>query len=117
MKNLLKLICVVAVSLLLPLQGMAKDIKPNSSESIDVVREEIIRLIGQPDLSEIDEKQMESTLHFMVTSSHELVVLRVETKHEFLDRYLKRKLNYRKVSSTNVFGRYAMKITLKNGSR
>ena len=80
------------------------------------VREQIVKMIQKPDLSYIDFDQVESTVHFLVNKNSEVVVLYVDTKDEFVDNYLKSRLNYKQLKDTQLRGRYAMKVTLKNGS-
>ncbi len=117
MKHLLNLCVVIGILFILPNLGLANDADLLKDEPINEVREEIIRLIGHPDMKYVKEKEMESTLHFMITPKNELVVIMVDTKHEFLDRYLKNRLNYKQLPVSKVSGHYAMKIILKNGSR
>lgn len=86
-------------------------------EGINEIRAHIIKLLGEPDMKGIDEAEMQSILHFTVNEKNQLVVLSVDTDHEFIDQYLKNRLNYRKVTTANLRGRYSMKVILKNGSK
>lgn len=92
---------------------LATDPEPSDLKN---VREQIVKLIQNPDLSYIDFDQVESTVHFLVNKNSEVVVLYVDTKDDFADNYLKSRLNYKQLKDTQLRGRYAMKITLKNGS-
>ena len=93
----------------------AHTIAPDPS-TLQKVREQIIAFIANPDVSSFDFDQAESTLHFLINKNNEVVVLYVDTQSNFVDDYLKSRLNYRQLKNTRLRGRYAMKITLKNGS-
>ncbi len=98
------------------LTGLANANPDPKKEDLKEVRAQIIELIEKPDFSQVDLDQEESTLHFMINKDNELVVLYVDTKNDYVDSYLKSRLNYKKLEDTHVKGRFAMKITLKNGS-
>ena len=86
-------------------------------DSIDQVRKEIIQLLAEPNMQGMEKSHVTSTLHFTINNKNELVVLMVDSEDDFADRFLKHRLNYKKVTTSKVRGQYAMKITLKNGSR
>ncbi len=117
MKQFLKISCSTLVAACLfsltAVNWVAADVPKAPMEE---VREKIIQLIEEPTWEDQSIDEMTSTLHFTINSRDELVVLTVETDYPFVDRFLKKRLNYQKVTSANVRGRYAMKITLKNGS-
>ncbi len=87
----------------------------DSIDELKEVRSQIITMLGSPDMSKLETKELESTLHFLINKNSELVVLYVDTKHEFADKYLKYKLNYKKLKATQLRGRFSMKVTIKNG--
>ena len=79
------------------------------------LRHQIFKLIEKPDLSNTDFYQTEANLHFIVNALGEIVVLEVDTENDFVDTYLKQRLNYQKL--TKVFaGQYKIKITIKSSS-
>jgi hypothetical protein len=85
--------------------------------SLDVdneVRNQLIKLIDKPNLSSLGLENLEARLHVMINQRKEIVVLLVETDSDFVDQYLKSKLNYKKLSPGTIGGRYTMKVTLKN---
>ncbi|MBK8504428.1 MAG: hypothetical protein IPL46_20820 [Saprospiraceae bacterium] len=79
------------------------------------LRNQLIKLIEKPNLSSLEAKNLEAWLHVIINQRKELVVLLVETDNDFVDQYLKSKLNYKKLSPTTAAGRYTVKVTLKNG--
>jgi hypothetical protein len=90
---------------------------PESTLSLDTdneVRNQLIQLIDKPNLSSVTQENLEARLHVMINQRKEIVVLLVETDSDFVDQYLKSKLNYKKLSPATIGGRYTMKVTLKN---
>lgn len=87
----------------------------NMFDSENDLRSQIVKLIDKPDLSDTELNTEEALLHFMVNAKGEVVVLFVETKNNFVDHYLKERLNYRKLKAVET-GRYRMKVTIKKGN-
>lgn len=85
-------------------------------EAAKQVRTKVTELIAEPYFLDNDVEKMESMVYFMITEKDEIVVLYVDTDHVFAEQFIKERLNYEKVSDSLLRGRYAMKITLKNGS-
>ncbi|NND06033.1 MAG: hypothetical protein HKN87_06620 [Saprospiraceae bacterium] len=110
----------VLIPVFLLLFGISSSLTAHTSapdpSNLQKVREQIIEFIDHPDVSRFDFDQAESTLHFLINKNNEIVVLYVDTQSDFVDDYLKSRLNYKQLKNTRLRGRYAMKITLKNGS-
>ena len=115
MKQLMKLIALMVLLFSINYAGWANS--HAGGDPVQEIRAKIIQLIGEPEFSDSKVKKMTSTLHFTINTNQELVVLRVDTDYKFCDQFFKERLNYKKVSNSKMSGRYAMKITLKNGSR
>jgi hypothetical protein len=79
------------------------------------LRNQIVKLIEKPDLTNTAFNKEEALLHFMVNVKGEIVVLFVETENTFVDQYLKERLNYRRLKEVHS-GRYRLKVTIKNGN-
>lgn len=80
----------------------------------DEIRGHIIRLLGKPDLTSIKSLKTEAQLHFVVNQKNEIVVLTVDTDSQFIDNYLKARLNYKMLPAGSAGVQYKMKVTLKN---
>jgi hypothetical protein len=79
------------------------------------LRYQIIQLVEKPNLNYTDIDQTEADLHFVVNAKGEAVVLFVETKSDFMEAYLKRRLNYQKLKEVSA-GQYKIKIIIKSSS-
>ncbi len=88
-----------------------------TKEDGKVLRAEILKHLAEPDLTGTDVVQESATLHIQVNAKDEMVVVQVDTDSQFVDRFLKTRLNYKKVAKTVPSGRYVMKITLQDGAR
>jgi hypothetical protein len=87
---------------------------PLSLDADSELRNQLIKLIDKPNhLSSLGQENLEARLHVMINQRKEIVVLLVETDSDFVDQYLKSKLNYKKLSSATIGRRYTMKVTLK----
>ncbi|MDH3243612.1 MAG: hypothetical protein OEM26_03260 [Saprospiraceae bacterium] len=80
----------------------------------DEIRGQIIRLLGKPDLTSIRSLTTEAQLHFVINQKNEIVVLTVDTDDQFIDNYLKTRLNYKVLPAGSAGIQYKMKVTLKN---
>lgn len=85
-------------------------------ERLENVRTQITDYIDNPDLTGVDSKEMEATLHFVINKESELVVVYVDSESPFVDSFLKERLNYKTISNNLLRGPYSMKITIRNGS-
>jgi hypothetical protein len=85
-------------------------------ERLENVRTQISAYIENPDLTGTDITEVEATLHFVINKKSELVVVFVDSKNDFADRFLKERLNYKLIEDNLLRGPYSMKITIRNGS-
>jgi len=112
-----ELIKLLATFVLIPvaLASYASDIDP-AQDRLENVRTQIVQYIEEPDLSGTNIEEVQATLHFFINKESELVVVYVDSDDQFVDRFLKERLNYKEISDNLLRGAYAMKITIKNGS-
>ena len=115
MKN--RLIKTAAILILLTgvTKGFATPDQPQK-ERLENMRSQIFEHIDNPDLTNAEFSEVEATLHFMINKESEIVVLYVDAQDEFVDQYLKAKLNYKMIKNNVLRGPYCMKITFKKGS-
>jgi hypothetical protein len=115
MKN--RLIKTAAILLLLTgvMTAFATPDQPQK-ERIENMRSQIFEHIDNPDLTNADFSEIEATLHFMINKESEIVVLYVDAQDEFVDQYLKTRLNYKEIKNNVLRGPYSMKITIKKAS-
>ena len=64
----------------------------------EALRTKVIRLIDQPDLSDLNGNTFKAEVEFMLTRHKEIIVLAVHTDNAYLDTYIKNKLNYNKIN-------------------
>jgi spermidine/putrescine-binding protein len=64
------------------------------------MRQEIMKLVKQIDVSDIDSKYERTYIKFMVNSENEIVVVNVSSSE--LDSRIKAKLNYKKLTTLDV---------------
>jgi hypothetical protein len=76
------------------------------------LRSEIVKLIDHPSVDIIDGKTEIANLRLMVNNENELIVLDTGTNNRQLDRYIKAKLNYKKVDTEEInhFKSYFLKV-------
>jgi len=79
----------------------------------DALSEKIANLINTPNFR-VTEAQT-ATIKFIVTSEDEIVVLKVDTPHSYLESHIKNQLNYQKVEIEGIQKSkpYFLKVTLK----
>ncbi|MEX0273199.1 MAG: hypothetical protein AB3N16_02365 [Flavobacteriaceae bacterium] len=65
------------------------------------IRTQIVNYLGELDLSSV-EGEMFGNVRLTINKDHEIVVLSVDTKSEFLESYIKGKLNYQKVEADEI---------------
>ena len=114
LKGFVKAVCVLFL-----LAGATTFLSASEDPKEDAakqVRTKVTELISEPYFVDDQVREMESMVHFMITEKDEIVVLFIDTEYAFAEQFLKERLNYEKVSDSLLRGRYAMKITLKNGS-
>jgi len=66
------------------------------------LRSEIVELIAQPDISVLDGQDVVANLRLMINENDELIVIDSGTNNVQLDKYIKSRLNYKKIKSVGV---------------
>jgi hypothetical protein len=101
---------VVTCCLILAVQAFAKE---NPKDSRAILKDKVVKLIDNPDISDLEGDLFEAEIEFLVTSRNRIVVLGVNTHEEFFDTYIKEKLNYNKVRVKGVayMQPYRIKVT------
>ncbi|RLD18044.1 MAG: hypothetical protein DRI69_11050 [Bacteroidetes bacterium] len=84
--------------------------KPDSPD--ELLREKITQLVRNPDLKLIPIHEREVTVEFFVTRENKIVVLDVGTFNKVLEKYIKQKLNYKKIAVKGVRKMMPYKIEL-----
>jgi len=80
------------------------------------LRTEIVKLIDHPTADILQGQNITANLRLMVNGENELIVLDTGTDDALLDSYIKSKLNYKKVSASdiNYFKFYFVKVEFKS---
>lgn len=114
--NLIKTIAAL-VLLSTVVMGYSSNNDPKEvKERLENVRTQITDYIDNPDLTGLEIKEIDATLHFVINKESELVVVYVDSENQFVDGFLKERLNYKKLENNLLRGPYSMKIKIKNGS-
>jgi len=92
MRNLKLFVLALALFTINVSAANLEPIKPT-----DELRIEIVDMIGSSWMDEMIESEYSADVLFTVNSKKELIVLSVNSENHYLESYLKRKLNYRKV--------------------
>ena len=86
----------------------------NDPETISNLRSNIVKLVDAPNLGENGISNAEVKLKFYINKDQEIVVVDTGTENNYLDSFLKNRLNYHKVKDNNLRpGIYNIKITFK----
>lgn len=112
MKNLkIFLFLLLASTVSITSFASTPDVKPNND-----LRTEIVNYLDNPSLTVFDNDQMVANILFMVNDENELILVDSGTNNDKLDIYLKAKLNYRRVSSSDVeyYKLYSVKVIFKS---
>ena len=100
MKNFKTIIAVFALALLTSFSVSANETTPEKSK--EVLRTKIVSLIGKTVPVEITDKSMSAEVSFVLSDNNELVVLSVKSEHKAVDKFVKSKLNYKKVNVAGI---------------
>lgn len=73
--------------------------EPSTSVSQEL-RKEITQLVKSPKLDEGD--RLDAMVNFIINDDNEIVVLYVETDEDYIDSFIKSKLNYHRVKTDGV---------------
>ncbi len=83
-------------------------------EAVEHLREKVIEFVKTPNLAEFGIDKEKVRLKFLVNSNREIVVVSTGTENNYLDSFLKSRLNYKKIKDSQVEqGVYNMSITFK----
>ena len=83
-------------------------------DAVEQLRTRVIEFVKTPNLAEFGIDKEKVRLKFIVNSDHEIVVVSTGTENNYLDSFLKSRLNYKKVKDAEVEeGVYNMNITFK----
>ena len=93
MKNLKLLFLALALFTINISAANLNPIKPT-----DELRIEIVELIGTNYMNEMQADELGAEVLFTVNNNREIIILSVDSDDDLLERYLKSKLNYKKVN-------------------
>jgi hypothetical protein len=86
----------------------------NDPETISNLRSDIVKLVDAPLLGDNGINIAEVKLKFYINKDQEIVVVDTGTENNYLDSFLKNRLNYHKIKDNNLKpGIYNIKITFK----
>ena len=99
MKTIRFIVLSLALGCLTTIQLNAKG-EPASADL--QLRQKVIALIDNIDLSPMEGFENDATIKFLITGQNEIVVLSVHTSSDYLEEYLKERLNYSHVGVRRV---------------
>ena len=113
MKTVKMLSCLLGL-LVLSFTNPALANDGDDPEVISSLRSKIIKLVHSPSLGEHGISKAEAKLKFYINKENEIVVVDSGTKNNYLDGFLKNRLNYHQIKGTTLKpGIYNIKITFK----
>ena len=112
MKNLKTVIAVIAISLSTVFSASATNPNPEKIKPTKTLRTEMSSLIGKNIPVELN-KTTTVEVSFVVNNKNEVVVLSVDSKVSELNSFLKRKLNYKKITAKGINKGEVYKMPLK----
>lgn len=113
MKNFKTVIAILAISIASVLPTSANtDTEPTSKEAKTILRAEIVELLGNHKY-DLDAKTLKAQVSVMLNNSNELVVIAVKTKDKTVAKFVKNKLNYKKVDVKGIKKGTVFRIPLK----
>ena len=101
MKNFKTIITVIAISLSTMFSVAATESNPNKAKETKTLRTEISSFIGKNIPFEL-KKTATAKVSFIINNDNEVVVINVDSKVSELNAFLKRKLNYKKVTTKGI---------------
>lgn len=80
------------------------------------LRSEIVKLIKSPVMEGLE--QVDAKISFMINDENELIVLNVKTESNYIDGFVKKRLNYRTINAEGLKKNeaYFLKVNFKNPS-
>lgn len=106
-----KVIAVVLVLTLSVTTVFANNEKPNLTGK-EQLRTEIVKLLGQHQLK-ISESFVKAEISFLINRQNELVILSVDTENQTVAGFIKKQLNYKKLSIKELSIMKTFKMPLK----
>jgi len=101
MKNLKTIITVIAISLSTVFSVVASEKDPSKNLANKQLRTEIISLLGDKIPLQI-KKESIAEVAFMLNNDYEIVIISVDSKIDELSTFVKKKLNYKKLTTKGV---------------
>ncbi|MDG1528487.1 MAG: hypothetical protein P8I51_02505 [Polaribacter sp.] len=112
MKNLKKIIAVIALGLLTVLPASANTNSEPNTKAKKVLRTEIVSLLGTHSY-DFSTKVVEAQVSVILNNKSELIVISVNSNNEEVTNYVKSKLNYKKVTVKGIKKGTVYRIPLK----
>lgn len=112
MKNFKTLITIIALGLTTVFSAAEKEPVKKANSETKTLRKEMSSYIGKNIPIEV-KKTTTAEISFIINSKNEIVVLTVDSKESALNKYLKNKLNYKKVTTKGIKKGEVYKIPLK----
>lgn len=97
MKNLKMYVVAILIAVGTTVSANTKTPEKASEKTGDVTTQ-IAELLKNPEM--VINKDIEATVTFTVNDKKELVVINVESKNDTVDAFIKSRLNYKKLSTT-----------------
>lgn len=94
-----KLLIVFLVTVFSTLSTFSNNENPSKKADLEL-RNQIVKLLGN--YKSTLEHTIETKVSFLINQKGEIVVLSVDSEQELITNYVKRKLNYKKATLTNV---------------
>jgi hypothetical protein len=92
-KSLVSLLGILILTNSLPFTANAGD----ENDAQDALRTQVLKWVKEPDLRSYGVAEEQVFLKFLVTDSYEIVVLSTGTNNDYLDLFIKKNLNYKRV--------------------
>ena len=108
MKNLKVLVLVVAIAFSSVVSANTNPIKDLEPVSIS---KSVGKLLKNPDF-QLDQ-EVNAVVDIFINNDNEIVVLSVDTDNEKVEKYIKNRLNYKKVSNTAFGTKKSFKVPVK----
>lgn len=117
MKNLKTFITVIALSLSTVFSVAATEKNPKKTSKNKALTKEVSSFIGKS-IPVLLSKTIDAEVTFIINNLNEVVVLSVDSKVTELNSFVKRKLNYKKISTNAKKGEiYKIPLKVKAGNK
>ena len=114
MKTIKKVALLLCAVLLLANSAYALNPALDSNEAKKELRKEITALMKNPIMEGLNE--VEASISFLINAKNEVVVLNVKTESNYIDRFIKSRLNYQEIDTRDLKKNkaYFLKVSFKN---